>query len=110
MAWLGVLLGLLVPTVETAQQLGFLVMFPLTFLSNVFVPSETLPSLLEPVAEWNPFSSLTQATRELFGNPSPFPTGSFPSEHPYLLSVLWTAGLLAVFAPLAVSRYRAIDR
>jgi ABC-2 type transport system permease protein len=110
MAWVGVLLGLLAPTVETVQQLGFLIVFPLTFLSNAFVPTATLPSVLQPIAEWNPISCLTQATRELFGNPSPYPTGSFPSEHAYLLSVLWTVGILAVFAPLAVRRYRAIDR
>jgi ABC-2 type transport system permease protein len=110
MAWVGVFLGLVAPTVETVQQLGFLIVFPLTFLSNAFVPTETLPDVLQPIAEWNPISVLTQATRELFGNPSPFPTGSFPSEHPYLLSVLWTIAILVVFAPLAVSRYRAIDR
>ena len=110
MAWIGVLLGLLFPTVEVVQQLGFLVIFPITFVSNAFVPSETLSSVLEPVAEWNPVSTLTQATRELFGNPSPFPTGSFPSEHPILLSTIWIIGLLTVFAPLAVRRYREIDR
>lgn len=110
MAWIGVLLGLIVPSVEVAQQLGFLVIFPLTFVSNAFVPTETLPSVLQPIAEWNPFSALTAATRELFGNPNPFPSGSFPGEHPILLSVLWTIGLLAVFAPLAVRKYRSIDR
>ena len=57
-----------------------------------------------------PDQRLTQATRELFGNPSPYPTDSFPSEHPFLLSVLWTIAILVVFAPLAVRRYRAIDR
>jgi ABC-2 type transport system permease protein len=110
MAWVGVLLGLVAPTVETVQQLGFLILFPLTFLSNAFVPTATLPSVLQPIAEWNPVSCLTQATRELFGNPSPYPTGSFPSEHPFLLSILWTVGILVVFAPMAVRRYRAIDR
>jgi ABC-2 type transport system permease protein len=110
MAWVGVLLGLVAPTVETVQQLGFLILFPLTFLSNAFVPTATLPAVLQPIAEWNPVSCLTQATRELFGNPSPYPTGSFPSEHPFLLSILWTVAILVVFAPLAVRRYRAIDR
>jgi ABC-2 type transport system permease protein len=110
MAWVGVYLGLVAPTVETVQQLGFLIIFPLTFLSNAFVPTETLPSALQPIAEWNPISVLTQATRELFGNPSPSLTDSFPSEHPFLLSVLWTVAILAVFAPLGVRRYRAIDR
>lgn len=110
MAWVGVLLGLIAPTVETVQQLGFLIVFPLTFLSNAFVPTATLPGPLQPIAEWNPISVLTQATRELFGNPNPTLADSFPSEHPFLLSVLWTIAILAVFAPLAVRRYRAIDR
>jgi ABC transporter DrrB family efflux protein len=110
MAWIGVLLGLLVPTVEVVQQLGFLVIFPITFLSNAFVPTVTLPEPLETIAEWNPVSALTQATRELFGNPSPSPSGSFPSEHALGLSIAWIVVLLAVFAPLAVRRYRSIDR
>ncbi len=110
MAWVGVYLGLVAPTVETVQQLGFLIIFPLTFLSNAFVPTATLPAVLQPIAEWNPISALTQATRQLFGNPSPYPSGSFPSEHPYLLSILWTVAILLVFVPLGIRRYRAIDR
>jgi len=110
MAWVGVFLGLVAPTVETVQQLGFLIIFPLTFLSNAFVPTATLPAVLQPIAEWNPISALTQATRQLFGNPSPYPSGSFPSEHPYLLSILWTVAILLVFVPLGIRRYRAIDR
>ncbi|HEX6723859.1 MAG TPA: ABC transporter permease [Gaiella sp.] len=110
MAWIGVLLGLSVKTVEVAQQLGFLVIFPLTFLSNAFVPTATLPGWLQPVAEWNPISSLVAATRDLFGNPNPYPSDSFPSEHALLMSVVWIVVLLVVFAPLAVRRYRAIDR
>ena len=74
MAWVGVYLGLVAPTVETVQQLGFLIIFPLTFLSNAFVPTATLPDVLQPIAEWNPISALTQATRQLFGNPSPYPS------------------------------------
>ena len=110
MAWVGVLLGLTAPTVETVQQLGFLIVFPLTFLSNAFVPTETLPDVLQPIAEWNPISVLTQATRELFGNPSPFPSGSFPGEHPIFMSLAWTVAILVVFAPLGVRKDRAIDR
>ncbi len=110
MAWIGVLLGLLVKTLEVAQQLGFLVIFPLTFLSNAFVPTETLPGVLQPIAEWNPISALVGAMRDLFGNPNPFPSDSWPADHALLLSFAWTIGLLAVFAPLAVRRYRAIER
>jgi ABC transporter DrrB family efflux protein len=109
MAWIGVYIGILVPSVEVAQQVGFLIIFPLTFLSNAFVPTSTLPSWLQPFAEWNPFSALISATRELFGNPNPVTPG-FPGEHAVLLSLLWTIGLIAVFAPLATLRYRSIDR
>jgi ABC-type multidrug transport system permease subunit len=90
-------IGILVPSVEVAQQVGFLIIFPLTFISNAFVPTSTLPSWLQPFAEWNPFSALISATRELFGNPNPVTPG-FPGEHAVLLSLLWTIGLIAVFA------------
>jgi ABC-2 type transport system permease protein len=110
MSWIGVLLGLLVPTVEVVQQLGFLVIFPITFVSNAFVPTASLPGVLQPIAEWNPVSTLTQSTRELFGNPNPTIQSSFPGDHPILVSLLWIAGLLVVFAPLGVRRYRSIDR
>ncbi len=110
MAWIGVFLGLAVPTVEVAQQLGFLVIFPVTFLSNAFVPTPTLPAALQPIAEWNPVSALTGATRELFGNPNPFVSNSFPGEHPIFMSIAWTLLLLAIFVPLAIRKYRAIDR
>src|SRR4029453_7283845 len=68
MAWIGVYIGLLVPSVEVGQQLGFLIVFPLTFVSNAFVPIETLPSWLQPIAAGNPFSALVAATRHPFGN------------------------------------------
>jgi ABC-2 type transport system permease protein len=109
MAWIGGLVGLLVPSVEVGQQLGFLIVFPLTFLSNAFVPTETLPNWLQPIAEWNPFSALVATTRDFFGNPNPFTSG-FPGDHAFLLSILWTVALIVVFAPLAVSQYRSIDR
>jgi ABC-type multidrug transport system permease subunit len=86
------------------------VLFPLTFLSNVFVPTSTLPTWLRPVAEWNPVSALTAATRQLWGNPNPFAAEGFPAEHPALLTVVWCALLLAVFVPLAVGKYRSISR
>ncbi len=110
MSWIGVWLGLTVPTVEVANQVTFTVIFPLTFVSNIFVPPQTLPSWLRPVAEWNPASVLTAAVRQLWGNPNPFAGQSFPSEHPLLLTVLWVVALLAVFVPLGVRRYRSMSR
>ena len=110
MSWVGVFMGLSVPTVEVANQVGFTVVFPLTFLSNVFVPPQTLPNWLRPVAEWNPVSALTAAIRQLWGNPNPFVATGFPAEHPILLTLIWVAILVAVFAPLGVWRYRAMSR
>jgi ABC transporter DrrB family efflux protein len=110
MAWLGIWMGLHVPTVEVAQQVIFTVLFPLTFISNVFVPPQTLPSWLQPIAEWNPTSTLTGALRELWGNPNPYASNSFPSENPVLVTLIWVVVFIAVFAPLGVRRYRSMSR
>ncbi len=110
MAWIGVWLGLSISTPEATQQLSFTVLFPLTFLSNVFVPTQTLPDWLRPVAEWNPVSALTAATRQLWGNPNPFAASGLPAEHPIELTLFWVAALIAVFAPLGVWRYRSMSR
>src|SRR5438034_430249 len=76
MAWIGVWLGLNVPMVEVAQQVVFIVLFPITFVSNVFVPPQSLPTWLQPFAEWNPTSTLTSSLRRLEGNHDPFPGSS----------------------------------
>jgi ABC-2 type transport system permease protein len=110
MSWVGVWLGMLVPTVEVGQQVAFTAIFPLTFLSNAFVPPETLPGWLQPVAAWNPVSAITAAMRDLWGNPNPFGGAGFPAEQPVLLSLIWTVAIVAVFAPLGVARYRATSR
>ena len=93
MSWLGVYLGQLAPTVETAQQVAFTAIFPITFISNAFVPLEALPSWLQPFAEWNPVSTLTASMRELFGNPNPVNGTAFPSEHPILMTVRLVRGV-----------------
>jgi ABC transporter DrrB family efflux protein len=110
MAWLGVWLGLMVPTVEVAQQVIFTVLFPITFISNVFVPASTLPSWLQPVAEWNPTSTLTAALRELWGNPNPPVSNSLASTQPALVTIIWVVVVIAVFGPLGVRRYRSMSR
>jgi ABC transporter DrrB family efflux protein len=110
MSWVGVWLGTMVPTVEVANQVAFTTLMPLTFLSNVFVPTETLPVWLRPLAEWNPVSALTAATRQLWGNPNPFAASGFPAEHPILLTLIWVVALTAIFAPLGVRRYRSMSR
>lgn len=110
MSWVGIWLGLTVRTVEAANQVGFTVLFPITFLSNVFVPPDTLPGWLQPIAEWNPVSALTASTRDLWGNPNPYASTGFPAEHPVLLTLIWIGIVIAIFAPLGVHRYRSMSR
>jgi ABC-2 type transport system permease protein len=114
MSWLGVLLGLLVPTVEVAQQVGFIVLFPITFVSNAFVPTASMPDALQVFAEWNPISAIVAALRDLFGSAGGLGnvtlSDSFPMQHPLLMSVFWIALALLVFPPLAVRKYRQASR
>ena len=110
MSWVGVWLGLTVPTVEVANQVTFTVIFPLTFVSNIFVPLETLPVWLQPLAELNPASVLTYTVRQLWGDPSAAATQTAVSAHPVLLTVAWVALILAIFCPLGVLRYRSMSR
>jgi len=110
MSWIGVWLGTSVPTVEVAQQVSFIVIFPITFVSNVFVPLQSLPDWLQPIAEWNPISTLTASLRTLWGNPNPFPGSSLASTEPILVTLVWFAIILGVFAPLGVRRYRTMSR
>ena len=72
-SWIGALIGLSVRTPEAATSGGLIWLFPLTFISNAFVPSENMPALLQTIANWNPFSATVQACRELFGNPAAHP-------------------------------------
>ena len=108
MSWIAAWIGLAVKTVEVAQSAGFIWLFPMTFLSNAFVPLETLPGWLQPVAEWNPISSVVAAVRDLFGNTNGDPPGgSFPVEHPVATAFGWSVLILVVFVPLSVRKYRA---
>jgi ABC-type multidrug transport system permease subunit len=105
--WAGVCLGMALRNPEAAQQSGFLIFLPMTFVSSAFVPTQGMPGWLRPVAEWNPMSALAAACRRLFGNPDPAAAvHAWPMRHPELAVLCWSAALLAVFAPLAVHLYR----
>jgi ABC-2 type transport system permease protein len=112
MAWVGCLIGLSVPSTEVANIVGFIWLFPLTFTSNAFVPTASMPSVLQKIAEWNPISSIVAALRELYGNPNPMGLngGSFPVEHPIVMSLVYIALLLAIFVPLSVRKFRIVSR
>ena len=104
--WVGVCLGMVLRSPEAAQQTGFIIFLPLTFISSAFVPTQGMPGWLQPVAEWNPMSSLAAACRSLFGNPNPAAlVHAWPAQHPELAVVCWSLGLLVIFAPLAVRLY-----
>jgi ABC-2 type transport system permease protein len=109
--WAGVCLGMVLRSPEAAQQTGFVIFLPLTFISSAFVPTQGMPGWLQPIAEWNPMSSLAAADRSLFGNPNPAAdVHVWPAQHPEMAVLLWSAGMLAVFAPLAVHLYRTKGR
>ena len=109
--WAGVCLGMVLRSPEAAQQTGFVIFLPLTFISSAFVPTQGMPGWLQPIAEWNPLSSLAAACRQLFGNPNPAAAVQvWPAQHPELAVICWSAAILVVFAPLAVHLYRSKAR
>ncbi|HCT78426.1 MAG TPA: ABC transporter [Micromonosporaceae bacterium] len=93
-SWISVLVGVLAKDPEKVQIFGFTALFPVTFVSNVFVPVETMPGWLQAVVKANPVSILADATRGLL-------VGG-PTAGPVLASILWGIGIMAVFAPLSM--------
>jgi ABC transporter DrrB family efflux protein len=111
-SWVMAWVALLVPSVEVINNASFMVIFPLTFIANTFVPSDDLPGPLRTFAEWNPVSAVTQAARELFGNippGTPEPT-AWALQNPVLYTLIWVVITVAVFAPLSVSRYQRTSK
>ncbi|WP_412872770.1 ABC transporter permease [Curtobacterium flaccumfaciens] len=109
-SWVMALLGMSVKTPEVINNASFMILFPLTFISNAFVPSDTLPLVLRVFAEWNPVSSLVQAARELFGNVGSAPVPDiWTMQHPVLTVLIGIAVMLVVFVPWAVNKYTRIS-
>ncbi|MDT0342352.1 ABC transporter permease [Streptomyces sp. DSM 44938] len=106
--WIGALIGLSVRSPEAATSGGLVWLFPLTFISNAFVPTENMPGWLQPVAEWNPFSATVLAVRELFGNmPADYQApDSWPMQNPELASAIFSLIVIAIFRTLAVRKYK----
>jgi len=97
-SWVFAFLGMLVSTPEAANSVGFIAVFPLTFISSAFVSVKTMPAGLRAFAEVNPFTIVVNAMRSLWlGAPA----------HNYVWgAAVWTVVIIALFAPLAVARYR----
>jgi ABC-2 type transport system permease protein len=108
MIWVGVLLGSLVQTPEGVTGIAFAVLFPITFIASTFVPTTTMPGVLQTIAEWSPVTTLADAAREQFGNPNtPVQPGDpWSIAHPTAYTVIWIIGIIAVCAPLAVRVYQ----
>jgi ABC-2 type transport system permease protein len=107
-SWIMAWIGLLVPSPEVVNNASFIVIFPLTFIANTFVPTNNFPGPLKAIANWNPVSSVTQAARDLFGNTNP--NTQVPHywslQHPVLYTLGWVVLLLVVFIPLSVRQYK----
>jgi ABC-2 type transport system permease protein len=108
MVWVGTLIGLMVRTPDAVMGVGFTLVFPLTFLSNAFVPTFTMPDVLRHFADWNPISAMVAAARELFGNSSGQIAGpqSWPLEHAVPFAFASCLLILAIAVPLSLHRYR----
>jgi ABC transporter DrrB family efflux protein len=99
-SWIFALIGLYSSTPETANSIGFTLIFPLTFASSVFVPAESMPDGLRQFAEANPFTTISDAVRSLWLNT--------PANTDVWMAFIWCVVLTAIFAPLAVKRYRTV--
>ena len=106
LSWMNACLGMAVSGAESAQGIVFIVIFPLAFVSNVFVPTQGMPSWLATIANWNPVSAVASACRVLFGNPNPSGAiQAWPMQHPVAAALIWSVGLLVVAVPLAGRLY-----
>jgi ABC transporter DrrB family efflux protein len=97
-SWVFAFLGMLVSSAEAANSVGFIAVFPLTFISSAFVPVKSMPSVLRAFAEVNPFTLTVDAMRSLW-------LGA-PAGNNVWGAVVWALVIIVVFAPLAVARYR----
>jgi ABC transporter DrrB family efflux protein len=97
-SWVFAFIGLTASSPEAANAYGFTILFPVTFVSSAFVPPETMPDWLQPIAEYNPFTTMVDAARALF-------VGT-PAGNDVWGAVVWALVITAVFGALSVWRYR----
>jgi ABC transporter DrrB family efflux protein len=97
-SWVFAFIGLSASSPEASNAYGFTILFPVTFISSAFVPPETMPNWLQPIAENNPFTTMVDAARALF-------IGT-PAGNDIWGAVAWSIGIIAVFGMLSVWRYR----
>lgn len=96
-SWALILLALAIKDPQAVQGLGAVLIIPLAFASNIFVPVETMPGWMQTVASWNPVGHLVDAVRGLM-------MGG-PVGEPLVYTLLWMAAFIAIFAPLSLMAY-----
>jgi ABC-2 type transport system permease protein len=107
LTWIAACVGLNSKSPESAASFGFIVLFPLAFVSNAMVPTQHMPGWLQTIANWNPVSAVTAAARHLWGNPNPSAAvHAWPMQHPVLASLAWSLLILGLAAPLASHFFR----
>jgi ABC-2 type transport system permease protein len=101
-SWMAACAGLSSKSPESAASFGFIVLFPMAFVSNALVPTQHMPGWLQAIATWNPVSAVVAAARVLWADPNPSgAVDAWPMQHPVAMSLLWSAAILAVAVPLA---------
>lgn len=119
LSWVFAYIGMRVRSPEVVNNASFMVIFPVTFIANTFVPSQNMPSVLKAIAGWNPVSTITQSARQNFGNLySMQSTGqthadidkqtayTWALQHANLYTLIWSVVLLAIFLPFATAAYK----
>lgn len=107
LSWACACVGLWARGVESAQGVGFLVLFPMSFVSNALVPTGGMPDWIRFVADWNPVSAVTAACRVLWGDPNPSASSpAWAMQHPVVTALAWSIAILVVTVPLAIALYR----
>jgi ABC-2 type transport system permease protein len=106
--WVGIFMGLKAKGPESVAVVQILV-WPFSFLSNVFVDPATMPTWLSLIAQLNPLSATASATRELFMNQG-WQSSSWFSQNALVLAIVWPVLLVAIFLPLSVRKYRRLSR
>ncbi len=106
--WVGIFMGLNAKGPESVASVQILV-WPISFLSNVFVDPATMPSWLGAIAQWNPLSATASAIRELFLNPG-WQGDTWIAQNALLLAIVWPVLLIVIFLPLSARKYRRLSR
>ena len=101
-SWIQAFIGLSVKSVEAANSAGFIWMFPMTFVSSAFVDPSSMPGWLQPIAEHNPFTIVTNAVRALYNGMDP--------GNDLWLSIVWAVAITVVFAALSFRKFTSTSR